>query len=74
MFPDTLSDLRLYAMGRDALKLAFYTDALSQDSKQTLDGQTGSLSIDDQGVIQRQTVWVKLGKRLKALGYAPITR
>jgi outer membrane PBP1 activator LpoA protein len=74
MFPDTLSDLRLYAMGRDALKLAFFTDALSQDSRQTLDGQTGSLSIDSQGIIQRQTVWVKLGKRLKALGYAPMTR
>ena len=73
-FPETLSDLRLYAMGRDALKLVFYTDALAKDSNQTLDGQTGSLSIDDQGVIQRQTVWVKLGKRLKALGYAPITR
>ena len=73
-FPETLSDLRLYAMGRDAFKLVFYTDALAKDSNQTLDGQTGSLSIDDEGVILRQTVWVKLGKRLKALGYAPITR
>jgi len=74
LFPDTLSDLRLYAMGRDALKLSFYVDALSQNPQQTLDGQTGSLSIDSEGSVLRQTVWVKLGKRLKALGYAPMTR
>jgi hypothetical protein len=46
--------LRLYAMGIDAYRLAPRLTALSKSPRTTFTGETGILSIDTQGRVQRQ--------------------
>ena len=46
--------LRLYAMGIDAYRLAPRLAALAKDPTATFPGETGTLSIDAQGRVQRQ--------------------
>lgn len=62
--------VRLYAMGMDAMRLLPHLRRLQSNSFESLDGETGNLFLDPENRIQRQTVWMKLAKRPKVLGYA----
>jgi outer membrane PBP1 activator LpoA protein len=48
---------RLFAFGADAFKLSGYLDALSADSKTSVRGATGELSVDGLGDVARASEW-----------------
>lgn len=62
---------RLYAMGMDAYRLVPHLSRLASNSIEAMDGQTGSLYMDESRHIRRQLVWAKLGKIIEVMGYSP---
>jgi outer membrane PBP1 activator LpoA protein len=59
-WPERLGDyLRLYALGVDAYNIIPHLGRLRLEPEARLDGQTGVLSIDDNGRIHRQLTWAR---------------
>lgn len=48
---------RLFAFGFDAWKLVGYFDKLNNNPGATINGVTGELGIDSQGIVQRKATW-----------------
>lgn len=72
-FPDTRSSLgRLYAMGMDALRLLPELRHLQANPDQSVDGRTGMLSVDANGQVRRQLLWLSLDEQPQVLGYSPL--
>ena len=62
--------VRLYAMGMDAMTLVPHLNRLQSSTFESLDGHTGNLFMDPENRVLRQTVWLRLGKPPRILGYA----
>ena len=64
---------RLFAFGYDACQLALAITAAGRDrSRVMIDGLTGQLSIDGEGYIRREGVWVQLHNGTALLSGAPV--
>ncbi|MGA3156561.1 MAG: penicillin-binding protein activator [Steroidobacteraceae bacterium] len=69
----TTSRSRLFAFGYDACQLALAITAAGRDrSHVAIDGLTGQLSIDAEGYIRREGVWVQLHNGTALLSGAPV--
>jgi outer membrane PBP1 activator LpoA protein len=69
----TTSRSRLFAFGYDACQLALAIIAAGRDrSHVVIDGLTGQLSIDAEGYIRREGVWVQLHNGTALLSGAPV--
>ncbi len=69
----TSSRSRLFAFGFDACQLALAITAAGRDrSRVLIDGLTGQLSIDNEGFIRREGVWVQLHNGTALLSGAPV--
>lgn len=53
------SAIRLYALGADAYKLIPQLNKLSRDPTSSMEGATGTLSINSQGHVIRKMLWAK---------------
>lgn len=53
------SAIRLYALGADAYKLIPQLNTLSRDPTSSMEGATGTLSIDSQGHVIRKMLWAQ---------------
>ncbi len=63
---------RLYAMGIDSFSLLPHLARLQTTSRETLDGKTGNLYLDEINQIHRQLVWAEMHKGTpRIIGYAP---
>lgn len=63
---------RLYAMGIDSFRLLPHLARLQTTSRETLDGNTGNLYLDEINQIHRQLVWAEMHKGTpRIIGYAP---
>ncbi len=64
---------RLYALGVDAYRLLMHLPALASQPAARLEGATGTLSLEADGVIQRGLTWARFSNGLPALldGAAP---
>jgi outer membrane PBP1 activator LpoA protein len=52
--------IRLYAMGADAYRLLDQLNTMSRSASTPFNGATGTLTIDDEGVIKRDMFWGKV--------------
>jgi hypothetical protein len=69
----TSSRSRLFAFGYDACQLALAIMAAGRDhSRVVIDGLTGQLSIDAEGYIRREGVWVQLHNGTALLSGTPV--
>lgn len=63
---------RLFAMGIDSYRLMPHLARLQSSSRETLDGKTGILYLDQNNHIHRQLVWAKMKNgNTEIIGYAP---
>ncbi|HTT09135.1 MAG TPA: penicillin-binding protein activator [Gammaproteobacteria bacterium] len=64
---------RLYALGVDAYRLLMQLPQLAQQPAARLEGATGTLSLNTDGVIQRQLTWARFSNGLPALMDGAVT-
>ena len=69
----TTSRSRFFAFGYDACQLALAITAAGRDrSRVAIDGLTGQLTIDGEGYIRREGVWVQIHNGTALLSGAPV--
>ncbi|WP_428604320.1 penicillin-binding protein activator [Sedimenticola sp.] len=73
ILPDSQGSYRrLYAMGIDSFRLLPHLGRLQSSTRESIDGKTGNLYLDNIRQIHRQLVWAEMNKGIpKAIGYAP---